>query len=226
MTMIWTISLATFAVLTLIIALWVVGRRRLAFSLTRNFEARDKVIKYHNNLMAYVNSGGKDEYAFSNLMMQTSEIERVLGYDNYVHGVKVGNYLLNTAPILPIAIHEMRRQFGDFLWEKDAYRTADVLRSVVIRHLGSREETDRNIRASMAVKSDCIAEGWFTIAALPLALLRGFGLLSGEVVTNARSSILFRFWSLLLAMAAFAGPLVAYLADKAKIDSAVKTFLT
>lgn len=206
--------------------LWVSGRIDLVKAHRDNNEAHQLVSRFHESLATYANSEGQNSTAFGDLLRHTSEVEQRLGYDNVVNGVQMGHYLLNGAPILPLAIHEMRRNFGDFVFRQDGGRIAAALENVLLRHLGKREAYGRDLAKQADSVAACILQGWSLIAALPISVLRAFDLVSARRSERIRSSLLFRLWrfvlALVIAVATLAGPTLAYLADKDAIEAEIE----
>ena len=209
--------------------LWALGRIALVGAARENNSAIERVGSFHNDLVVYANSIGRDHAALTRLLIATTEVERTLGLDNYPSSLRMGHYMLQSAPVFPMALHEMQRQFGDGIFASDASQTAAAVDGILFRHLGRREALGRNLLERMRSPSSCIAHGWERVASFPLALLRAFGLLTRSREERARASLLFRLWSLLLALmlaaATIAGPVLSYLADRGKIDSELKGLL-
>ena len=158
--------------------------------------------------------------------MNTSLVEAALGWDNYVVGVRVGLYVLNNAPILPIAVQEMRREYNDGSGFRDrGGDIADAVQTVLFRHLGRRKEMEAALQVRAGSFGSCLATGWASLAGIPISILSAFGLLDARKARAARQSVLFRVWSLVTALATVAGPTFAYLADREKIDATIRAFL-
>jgi len=202
-----------------------VGHSQLTAQMQENTEAAEEVLGFLTSVVDYVNSAGKDEDAFVKVTTGLVGVERALGSDNYVHGVRIAHYLLNNAPILPLAVYEMRRLFAEWHTEKWAYGVAEPLRTVLLRHLGRREAHNKAIQTASSSIGRCIAEGWGVVAGFPLSCLRAFGLLSERSERAAKGSLLFRLWSFLSAVATIAGPILSYMADRRAIDATVRTLL-
>ena len=218
------IGLLASAILIAILA--VVGRVSLVAALADNNRAALVVRDFHKSLVDYANSHGADQEAFQRLSMSSTSAEDALGWDNVVNGVQVGMYMLNNAPLLPIALQEMRREYGDgYGLSNRGGRIADAIQTVIFRHIGRRREREIRLQKKASSFGACVATGWTSLAALPISLLSAFGLLSARNVRAARGSFLFRLWNMLLAVATICGPVIAYLADQEKIDAALRIIL-
>lgn len=220
--MLLTLFLAFLVVLLTLAALAFIGRVVLVRALVENEEKALLVRDFHQDLVTYANSSGQNGDAFQRLAMSSAAVESALGWDNIVHGVQVGMYLLNNAPLLPLAIQEMRREYGDGLWDRRGNEIADNVQTILFRHLGRRSQRFDHIQKQESSFGSCLAVGWSTVTALPITVLTAFGLLKRSKADRARNSLLFRLWNFLLALAAISGPLFAYLADRDKIDAAVR----
>jgi hypothetical protein len=221
--MLLTSFLAFVVILLALAVLSFIGRALLIRALMENEEKALLVRDFHQDLVAYADSSGQNGDAFQRLVMSSPAVESALGWDNIVHGVRVGVYLLNNAPLLPLAIQEMRREYGDGLWDRRGNEIADNVQTILFRHLGRRSQRLDRIQKQATSFGSCLAVGWSTLAALPITVLTAFGLLKRSKADKARNSLLFRLWNFLLALAAISGPLFAYLADRDKIDAAARS---
>lgn len=224
--MLLTVLASTVAIVIILAVLALIGRR----TLTRRYRENERlfvvVSDFHQDLVTYANSQGSDQAAFRALSMRTAAAENALGGDNYVTGVRVGMYMLNNAPLFPLALQEMRREYGDSLGYRDrGGDIADAAQTVLFRHLGRRQTHAEELRRQISRFGSCLAVGWANVTALPLYILSAFGLLNARRVKAARASLMFRLWNFLVALAAIGGPLLAYLADRDKIDAAVRGLL-
>lgn len=221
-----TIFLALLATGLIIAILALIGRKSLSNAFAENDRQGALVNDFHRSLVVYAKSNGEDQSAYRELLMKSSAVERSLGWDNFVTGVRVGLYMMNGAQLLPLALHEMRREYGDGFGLRDTGgEIADIIQTVLFRHLGRRIEQADEIKAEGENLGSCIAAGWATLAAIPIWVLSAFGILSAARADAARSSLPFKLWNLLLAVAAISGPLIAYLADREKIDAAMRALL-
>lgn len=218
--------LLALAVIVIIAILTIAGRIILVASFAENERFGLLVRDFHQDLVSYANSKGEDQGAFQRLTMRSAAVEGALGWDNIVSGVSVGMYMLNNAPLLPLAVQEMRREYGDGLgWRDRGGEIADVVQTVLWRHLGRRSTRADHLTEQAGSLRSCLGAGWLAVASLPLSILSAFGLLTARRANAVRESLLFRLWNLLLACAAISGPVFAYLADREKIDVALRTLL-
>lgn len=208
-----------------ILVLGLIGKSRFNFEIIENRKAAELVSEFHQDVVKFANSDGEDASAFRQLTFKSSAVEVALGLDILVSGVQVGRYMLSAAPILPLAIQEMRSNLGDHLFRSDGMKAADALQTVLFRHLGRRQQLATKLTENANSWLKCIALGWTTIAALPISVLEAFGILSKRRGESARRSLIFHFWSLLLALATISGPIVSYLSATKAVDEAVKTLL-
>ncbi len=221
-----TILATIVAIVVLLAVLAFIGRRTLGRYYSENERLFVVVRDFHQDLVTYANSQGSDQAAFRALSMRATAVESALGGDNYVTGVRVGFIMLNNAPLLPLALQEMRREYGDGIgYRNRGGDIADAAQTVLFRHLGRREAHADKLREQISSFGACILVGWANVTALPLYVLSAFGLLNARRVKAARASLIFRLWNFLLALAAIGGPLLAYLADSDKIDAAVRAML-
>ncbi len=224
--MLLTVAATAVVIITVLAMLAFIGRRTLDSYYRENERLFILVRDFHQDLVTYTNSRGGDQGAFRTLSMSTAAAEKALGRDNYVTGVRVGLYMLNNAPLFPIALQEMRREYGDSLGYRDrGGDIADAAQTVLFRHLGRRQTYADELTEQISNFGSCLSVGWTNVTALPLYILSAFGLLNAHRVKTARASLLFRLWNFLVALAALGGPLLAYLADSDKIDAAVKAML-
>lgn len=217
--------LTALGIATVFVLLAIIGRVALVREYNENARLSQLVGEYHGDLVKYVNSNGADQQAFKRLSMSTSAVEQALGWDNIVTGVNIGTYMLNGVPLLPLALHEMRREFNSGYSFHSGREIADVIQTVLFRHGGRREQTAHGTQSRMDSVFSCVAAGWTIVAALPLSILALSGLLSTGRADAARESILFKLWRLLLALAALSSPFLAYLADREKIDAGLRFLL-
>lgn len=204
-----------------------IGRISLVRELVENDQIIQVIRGFHENLVTYANSRGSNQNAFRELTMKSTVIEDALGWDNIVTGVRVGMYRLNNAPLIPIAIQEMRREYSDSFGFKDnGGEIADAIQTVLFRNVGRRSNIDARLRKKTQRIGSCVIRGWSIITALPISALHAFGLLNTKTVVRARHSFIFRLWNLLLALAAISSPVIAYLADRQKIDAAIRLWFS
>jgi len=224
--MLLTAVLAIVGTIVTLVFLALLGHRILSRASLTHVRQIERVKEFHAALVAYAESRGADQQAFQQLSMQSSAIETVLGWDNIVSGVQVGFYMLNRAPLLPLALQEMRREYGEgSSWRDRGGMIADVVQTTLFRHVGRRAEQAEKLHESAGRLSACVAAGWAAVSALPMSILSAFGLLNMRSAEAARKSVLFRLWSLVLALAAISAPILAYLADSDKIDAAAHALL-
>ncbi len=224
--MLLTLLVGLIIAIVILASLAIFGRVSLARAIAENDRLGLLVRNFHEDLVAYANSNGSDQRAFQRLTMKSTAVEGALGWDNIVNGVQIGMYMLNNARLLPLAIQEMRREYSDGLgWRDRGGQIADVVQTVLFRHAGRRAQRADNLVTRAGRFWSCVARGWSAVAALPISVLSGFGLLNAGTASAARQSLVFRFWNLLLALAAISGPVFAYLADREKIDAAVRGLL-
>jgi hypothetical protein len=203
----------------------IAGRVSLVQEIAENERIGILIRDFHEDLVAYANSNGDNQSAFQRLTMKSTEVEGALGWDNIVNGVQIGMYMLNNARLLPLALQEMRREYNDGFGWRDGGQIADVVQTVLFRHAGRRVQRADNLVKRAGRFWSCVAKGWSAVAALPISILSGFGLLNARRASAARRSLVFRLWNLLLALAAISGPVFAYLADREKIDAAIRGLL-
>ena len=200
------------------------GQARISRAITENAQLNQVAQEFHQDLVAYANSKGGNQEAFQRMTMKSVMVENALGWDNLVSGVQIGMYMMNNARLLPLAIQEMRREYGDGPdWRDKGGQIADVVQTVLFRHMGRRAERDRTLKTQSGRFWSCVATGWSVLTALPISVLEAFGLLNSSRASAAKQSSLFKLWNLLLATAAFLGPVFAYLADRDKIEAAIST---
>jgi len=224
--MLLTTLAGTLALILVLLVLAVIGRVGLVRAMVDNERDALVVSDFHRDLVAYANSQGNDQGAFQRLTMRSTALEAALGWDNVVSGVRIGMYMLNNASLFPLAIQEMRREYSDGLsWRDRGGQIADAAQTVLFRHLGRRQERGERLKDRVSRFGPCVAVGWSTVTALPLSILAAFGLLNQRRAQEARQSLLFRLWNFVLAVAAISGPVFAYLADRDKIDAAVRSLL-
>ncbi|QJU56829.1 hypothetical protein HL653_02625 [Sphingomonas sp. AP4-R1] len=224
--MILTVMAATVALAFVLLALAFIGRISFVRAIAENERRAQTVADFHSELVIYANSQGADQAAFRRLSMQSTALEAALGWDNIVSGVRIGMYMLNGARLFPLALQEMRREYGDGIgWRDRGGEIADAAQTVLFRHLGRRLERSEALNEKAGKLGTCIARGWSAVSSLPLSILAAFGLLKPSRAEAARASVIFKLWNLALALAAISGPVFAYLADREKIDAAVKSIL-
>ena len=206
-------------------ALALIGRANFKNSIGEHQSSIDEIANFHKSLALYANSNGDNQEAFRNLSMSCPRIEAVLGWDNIVSGITIGQYILSGAPILPMAIQQMRVEYNDpTRWRNKGTEIADALQTVLFRHVGRRENWIRIDEKKSKSIFSCIINGWISVSAIPISVMEGIGLLNSQKSRAAKESPIFKIWALLLALATFAGPLMAYLADKDKIDARIEEF--
>lgn len=213
------------ALIAVLSALWLTGRRWIVREINSHTSASDDVIKYHNFLIQYADSGGTDSAAMNELMMSSTKIERLLGGDNWVAGARVVRSIYDGVPAVPFAIREIHETIQDFLWRKEAYQAVELVRNLLIRHVGRRKDEAELLIEQLDKPLRCMAIGWRLWSAIPLYFLNAIGLMRDSTVKKTRNSTAFSIYSFILFLAALAGPVLAYLADRGSIDAQLKNFL-
>jgi hypothetical protein len=198
--------------------LWLVGSRWLAKEVENHRCAINEVIKYHNNLIKYAESGGQDSASMHEMTLASTKVEEILGADNWIVGARVVRNLYNGVPAVPFAIREIHECIGDHLWKKETYRAVELVRNLLVRHVGRRENDIDKLNVALKRPIRCIVTGWRILAAVPLYLLNEIGIINDRSLRTVQRSKLFSFYSLILFIAAVSGPILSYLADREKID--------
>lgn len=202
------------------------GRKIIFKEIKENEEIIQDILDFHGNLVRYANSNGTDNSAFLSLVSKSSNIEAGLGSDNFVNGIHIGSYLLTNYYLLPFSLHEMRRNYNsEFRWDNSGAKIADSIQTVLFRHAGRRENHGKLLRNLSKRFWACVAYGWTSFAALPISVLQAFGIISESKAGQARQSWLFKLWKLSLAIGTLVSPVIAYLADSEKVDSALRAML-
>jgi hypothetical protein len=217
------ILFSSIALVAGVVASALLGRRKLIKRLEQNNRIAELIVEFQGNFVQWANSRGQDQSAYRAMSFDLAKVERALGRDNFVVGVKVGRYFLNGTPILPLAVHEMSNEFSWDLYSGN--RGADIARevqTVIFRHLGRREDIGKSIWERLNNFGSCAAEGWLTVAAIPVAVLSVFGIVKGDRVDAVRDSVGFRIWGLISGICVVGGPVIAYLADRTEIDATVR----
>jgi hypothetical protein len=204
-----------------VVALWVTGRAWTIQQISAQAAASEAVIKYHNDLVRYADSHGSDSEAMNALLLNSTKVERFLGADNWIVGSKVVKNYFNGVPAVPYAIRAIHESIADPLWQGEAYQAVELVRNILVRHVGRRNDEAEELTTASKNAFRCIALGWKLWAAIPLYLLSGFGLIKWGTVKRARNSLLFAIYSSILFVAAVAGPLFAYITDRAEINAAL-----
>jgi hypothetical protein len=213
------------ALVAILFALWLTGRRWIVREMLAHSAASEDIIKYHNHLVQYADSGGTDGTAMNEMMMSSTKIERLLGGDNWIVGARVVRNIYNGVPAVPFAIREIHETIQDHLWRREAYQAVELVRNVLIRHVGRRKDEAELLVARSNNPLRCIAIGWRLWAAVPLYLLNAIGLMRDSTVRRTRNSAAFSVYSFILFVAALAGPILSYLADKGAIDAQLRNWL-
>lgn len=207
--------------ITLLLVLWVIGRHRLAAEMKENSKALERVGSFVQDFVLFANSAGRDERSFADVLLKAASVEADLGADNIARGIRIGPLMLNGVRLIPFSIYEIRRLFGSRIFVEDAHQAADTIRAILIRHIGRRTAQQAIMMQKHHQVTSCISEGWLSISSLPIAILSAFGLIGTITVKNIVSSIWFRLWSFLLAVATISGPIIAYLADFKQVNEAL-----
>jgi hypothetical protein len=215
----------TAAVFAILLALWLTGRRWIVREMISHSVASEEVIKYHNDLVQYAESGGADSAAMNGMMMNSTKIERLLSGDNWIVGARVVRNIYNGVPALPFAIREIHETIQDHLWRREAYQAVELVRNLLIRHVGRRKDEAELLLAQSNRPLRCIAIGWRLWSAIPLYVLNAIGLIRDSTVRKTRNSTVFSVYSFILFLAAIAAPTLAYLADRGAIDAELKNFI-
>lgn len=205
--------------------LWLVGRWRIVRDLRYQEKVRNEVIAYQNALMTYANSRGQDRESYVQLLSDSTKMEGYLGYDNLIYNVRVRYTIYNGVPAIPLLINELPLLYGDYFNERHAPDAVGAVNNVLIRHAGRREDAVHSFHERAKNPLACIAEGWKAIVALPISLLSAFGLISERRSSTARQSFWFKLSSVILFVAAIAGTAIAYIADREKVDAALRGLL-
>jgi len=215
----------TLAVAAFLLALWLTGRRWVVQEMISHSNAIEEIIKYHNDLIRYADSAGADSAAMNEMMMTSTKIERLLGGDNWIVGARVVRNIYNGVPAVPFAIREIHETIQDHLWQREAYQAVELVRNLLIRHVGRRKDESELLATQSHQPLRCIAIGWRLWAAVPLYVLNAAGLMRDTTVRRTRNSTVFSVYSFMLFLAALAGPFFAYLADRGTIDAQLRNFL-
>jgi hypothetical protein len=216
----------SFAGLCLVaVLLWLTGRRWIVREVVRHQTAIKEIVEYHNLLVQYAESRGGDTDAMNQLMIRSTRVEAILGADNWLSGARVVRNIYNGVPAIPFAIREIHETISNHLWQREAYQAAELVRNVLIRHVGRRESEEADLIEESKSHVRSIALGWRLWAAIPLYILNSFGLIGRSSLKRARASLLFSIYSLILFFAAVAAPILAYLADKNAIDNRLEAWI-
>jgi hypothetical protein len=224
--MLLAILLGLITIAVVLIGLAWLGRAIILQDMKENKKSIDLILDFHQDLVDYGRSNGENNSAFIKLSTKSSTIESIIGHDNFVSGVHIGSYVLTNGYLLPFGIHEMRRHYNsEFRWDNEGGKIADSIQTVLFRHAGRRESYGNALQQKSGRFWKCVAQGWTTLAALPISVLEAFGIISESRAGIARQSWLFRLWNLLLALVTIISPIIAYLADSDKINAAIRTML-
>ena len=199
-------------------ALWFAGRADFVRSIIANEEAWNEVNDFHEELINFANSDGRNDRAYASMLDRSYAVEVALGIDNIVHGVRIGTYHLQGAPLLPLAIQELRGRFGYDGYAGQGSEIASAIQNTLIRHKGWRKRLDADLRSEADSVLRCIAKGWTALVAIPISILVAFGILSQQSRRRLTESLVFRILSLLLA---FASLILTYLANRQAIHATV-----
>ena len=166
-----------------------------------------------------------DRNCYSRLLLSSHEVEITLGRDNIVYGVRIGPYHLQNAPLLPLAIRELDGRFGYGGYLNTGSEIAAAIESTLIRHIGRRQARSKNLRSDYDNLIKCIILGWNMFVSIPISILQAFGIMNESKGNKIRDSIFFRLWSLISALVAVIGVIIAYLADRDAIHGTINQIL-
>ncbi len=215
-----------FGVLVCGLLLWVLGRLSMTREVNRHIAARQVMLDYHNDLTDFANGDMNDARVVDDLISRTSRVTEALGRGNVVYGLIVGHMMLNGVTLLPRAIYSIRDSLMSNWRHDDAFKTIQVVRGVLIKSIGSREHVAEKIGENAQNPIAVIGRGWSIVIAVPLHVLSGIGLINPGQAARAVNSLLFKLVSLATFVAAIAGPVLAYLADRKNIETEVSRLAT
>jgi hypothetical protein len=203
------------------VLLWLIGRASMTSDVKRHAAALDTMLDYHNDLTAFANGQMNNLGAIDDLIARTSRVTEALGIDNIARGVVIGYMLLNGVPLLPRALYALRDNLMSSYRHDEVYKIIEAVRGVLLIGMGRREHIIEKIAENSKNPAVVMGRGWSIVIAIPLHVLRGIGLIDAGQATRAVNSLLFKFVSLATFLAAIAGPVLAYLADRKNIESEV-----
>lgn len=203
------------------VLLWFIGRASMTSDVKRHAAALDTMLDYHNDLTAFANGQMNNLGDIDDLIARTSRVTEALGRDNIARGVMIGYMLLNGVPLLPRALYALRDTLMSSYRDHEVYRIIEAVRGVLLIGMERREHVIEKIAENSKNPAVVMGIGWSIVIAIPLHVLRGIGLIDAGQAARAVNSLLFKFVSLATFVAAIAGPVLAYLADRKNIESEV-----
>lgn len=203
------------------VLLWLIGRASMTNDVKRHAAALDTMLDYHNDLTAFANGQMNNLGDIDDLIARTSRVTEALGRDNIARGVMIGYMLLNGVPLLPRALYALRDTLMSSYRDHEVYKIIEAVRGVLLIGMGRREHVIEKIAENSKNPAVVMGRGWSIVIAIPLHVLRGIGLIDAGQAARAVNSLLFKLVSLATFVAAIAGPVLAYLADRKNIESEV-----
>lgn len=215
-----TLAAIVIAVVALAV-LWLIGRYQIVRDLRHNEKVREEVVEYHNTLVTYFDSEGRDHGALVKLMAGSSKMQRYLGYDNVIYNTRVNFTLYNNVFAVPILIEALQAVLSQWGKDRDAHNAVTAIQNVLIRHGGRRDDRVLALHERAKHPMLCIADGWKVVVGLPISFLRAFGLLSEGRAERTRGSFWFKLYSAILFIATIGATAIAYIADRKEVDAAL-----
>ena len=180
-----------FAVLSLL-AIAGVGWWRLRRGLSNIIDSKSFLIDFHKALADYVQSGGKNQEAYTNLVSWSPRMQAALGsygvgsYQAPYAGVIVHNYqiILNMIP-------DLRRWLDDdfkFISTRPANDVANTIRDTLLQHDGILSEALEDVQKELANPTIWFREGARWLVLFPLNLLSWFGIIGGSTASRVGGS--------------------------------------
>jgi hypothetical protein len=214
---------ATGIAIVVLAVLWLIGRFQIVRDMRHNEQVRDEVVQYHNALVEYVDSEGRNHEAIVKLMAGSPKMQRYLGFDNVVYNTRVNFTIYNNVFAIPMLLEALQEALVQWGRDRDTRAAANAIQNVLIRHGGRRDDRVLSLHERAKRPLLCVADGWKTVVGLPISFLRAFGLLSEGRAERTKGSFWFKLYSAILFLATVGATAIAYIADRDEVDAMLRS---
>jgi hypothetical protein len=173
----------------------------------------------------YVQSGARDERVYAELTVRVNKMQRHLGRQGIIsYRPPFANYIQHGYAVLINQLPELRSAAGHRLFPDFANQHVHVIRDALLRHVGTLQEGQAELRPKLRNPLSWFAEGTLALASVPLTILRAFGLLGSDRAAHIEASSVFRLLAGVGGLVAFLASVVTILTGWAVVREVLRAF--
>ncbi len=213
----------------LLIGIALIGWLQLIYKFRRTNKKEKYAIDYLNKFRKYVESQGNDNETYGWMIYESVKMQRQLGILGIMSSYKPpgADYIYNRYQVLLNMLPELHSIFNRGLLTISSLASdyIQILRDMLVRHLGVLNEEKNDIRSELANPIKAFRAGIQLILLLPAYIVNWFGLATNDFLSRLSRSLIFKFISGIVAIVGFISAVIGIVVGWGEFMGILKSIL-